>query len=178
MKLFVKFMIFILVLGLAGPFIMKGPDGRPLMDLRDFIPDFSSMKRKATGMINDVNNTVGDLSEGGSSEAIGDFGKTRVYRWQDENGQWQYSDTPPPSQNAEKLLINPNVNIVESTKIERQTASEEVDTQETDAKQPGIELPLPMTVSPSEARKLIDDAKAINDLAEKRTEALEAIVGQ
>ncbi len=168
-------MIFILVLGLAGPFIMKGPDGRPLMTWQDLMPDFSSMKRKASGVLSDVNETVGGLSGSSSeSENPGDFGKTRVYRWQDANGNWQYSDTPPPSQSAETLLINPDVNIVQSTELPKDPEPEE---KETDAKGSGIGVPLPMTVSPGEARQLIEDAKGINDLMQKRQETLDAING-
>ncbi|MGH1470429.1 MAG: DUF4124 domain-containing protein [Cellvibrionaceae bacterium] len=175
MKLFIKFIIFILVLGLAGPFIMKGPDGRPLMTLDEIIPDFSSMKRKATGMINDVNNTVGDLSGDGE---LSDFGKTQVYRWKDENGHWQFSDTPPPaSQAAEKLLINPDVNIVQATELPKEQKEETPSEEETDADESSIGVPLPMTVSPVEARQLIDDAKGIGDLMQKRTEALNNITG-
>jgi len=168
-------MIFILILGLAGPFIMKGADGRPLMKWQDLIPDFSSMKRKVSGMLSDVNDTVGGLSgDSNDTEEISDFGKTKVYRWQDENGRWQYSDTPPPSQATETLLINPDVNIVQSTELPKDPEPEE---QETDAKGSGIGVPLPMTVSPGDARQLIKDAKGINDLMQKRQETLDAING-
>ncbi len=167
-------MIFVLVLGLAGPFIMKGPDGRPLMELDDLIPDFSSMKRKASGVLSDVNDTVGALSGDNGGEPS-EFGKTRVYRWKDEKGRWQYSDTPPASQESEKLLINPDVNIVQATELPE--APEPEEEKETDAKDSGIGLPLPMTVSPGEARQLIDDAKGIGELMQQRTEALNAING-
>ena len=46
MKLFVKFMLFIVVAALAAPFVLKGPDGRPLMSLDKLrlptvsLPDF------------------------------------------------------------------------------------------------------------------------------------------
>ena len=74
MKLFSKLMLLLLVVGIAGLFFLKKPNGSPWLDWRDFIPNqvTQALKKPAP----------------------------TLYRWQDEKGQWQYGDTPPEDQQA------------------------------------------------------------------------------
>lgn len=107
MKLFIKLVSFILVLGLSGPFFLRGPDGRPWLDYREFLPDFAALSRKARNLAVEVKELGGPASDQKSSiqtsdkpaalltegqEATGEG----LYRWQDDNGQWHFSDQPPP----------------------------------------------------------------------------------
>ncbi len=182
MKIFIKFMIFIVVLGLAGPFIMKGPDGLPLMDYRDFIPDFSSAKSSMQrwwgnvgAQVSSANDAAQSDQNGSDDDGIDKWGKTRVYQWQDENGVWQYTDRPPTGIETKTLWLNPNENIVLSP---AQPVSEVADDEDSDAQDPGFELPLPFTVSPAEVPQLIEDAKGVKELMEKRNEMLESVSGK
>ena len=74
MKLFSKLIVLLLVVGIAGLFFLKKPNGSPWLDWRDFVPNqiTQAMKKPAP----------------------------TLYRWQDEKGQWQYGDAPPENQQA------------------------------------------------------------------------------
>ncbi len=84
MPLFYKLIILGLIGALAAPFIIKKPDGTPMMTLKQFMPD-------TTRSINKLKN---------ASKA-----DTQLYRWKDAKGHWQYSDTPQDSQSAEKFKV-------------------------------------------------------------------------
>lgn len=182
MKIFIKFIIFVLVLGLAGPFIMRGPDGKPLMDYRKFVPNLSSVKTSIGRLWSDIgakvssdHNSFDSGSDSESANGVETWGKTRVFQWQDDDGVWQYTDKPPVGISSETIWLNPNENIVLSM---GDPVSEIADEEDSDAQAPGFELPLPLTVSPAEVPKLIEDAKNVKELMEARNEMLESISGE
>ncbi len=80
MNLFIKLLLLSLVLAVAAPLFLKGPNGKPLMSISDLTPSLPELKE---GIEN-------------GTEALGP-GKTKIYKWKDENGQWQLSDSPPMS---------------------------------------------------------------------------------
>ena len=70
MKIFIKFLMFVVVLGVAGLFFIKNPEGKPWLQIDYFIPDVEPI-------INTWNNLKqGDLA--GAPKTI--TGKTQVYR--------------------------------------------------------------------------------------------------
>lgn len=103
MKLFVKLMILVLILAMAGPFFLRGPDGRPLMQVSDITQKFKSWMS--------------------STKAAPSGGEVRVHKWQDENGQWHYSDEAPQT-DSETISIDPNTNVIQSTPVRRPVAEE------------------------------------------------------
>jgi hypothetical protein len=99
MKLFLKLLALVLVLGLSGPFFLRGPDGQPWLDYRDFVPNLSAMGRKARTMaenITDNEPTVQPLTAPASGEqSSSQDGDDGLYRWRDADGQWHFSDQVP-----------------------------------------------------------------------------------
>ena len=169
MKLFVRLMIFIVVLGLAGPFIMKGPDGRPLMTVDDLGGgglSWDSLSYKAKALWADLTGSVSNVTDTQSEQS------TTVYKWRDSEGNWQFSDRPNPTGSSETVVVDANVNIIKSTPVperKKETSS--------DAQSPQIGVPLPMTIAPDKVSKLMKDAKQVQELMNKRNEALEGLSG-
>jgi len=178
MKIFIKLLCFVVILGLVGPFIMRAPNGQPYMDYRKLIPSLSgaqnSMKRWWNN--DDAEHQSAEEKIQSNETSTNSWGKTRIYRWQDENGVWQYTDKPPTNVNVETLWLNPNENIVASQPVS--TVSEIAETEANAAKQPGFELPLPLTVAPSEVPQLFEDAQQLRELMQQRNEKLESISGE
>lgn len=193
MKLFVKFMMFMLVLALAGPFVMRGPDGKPLMSLKDLsIPDFSlpgTAPEELSGKEPEA--WIGwskDASEPkkpkvyvidpNSQEPV--VAKAGVfYRWKDKDGVWQFSNLPNPGTPNIVVETDPNANVLQSLssdKIDkalgRAVAMETPEGDEAEDEDKGPDIPLPTTIPITEVPELINQAKAVQDLMNKRTEML------
>lgn len=77
MKLFYILMMLVLIAALLGPFFIQGPDGAPLM-------------------------TVDEVIDDNTPEVM----KNRdVYRWQDAEGRWHFSDDPNVATAGDAQLI-------------------------------------------------------------------------
>lgn len=121
MKKFTKMLIFIVVLlGLALPMFLKGPNGKPIMSLSDWVP---TVDQQALDM-DKLSNSLEQLTSGGAagespfaaSQTAGEApakvvaakaaSGSRMYKWQDEKGRWHFSSERPPQhiQAAEEEL--------------------------------------------------------------------------
>lgn len=91
MKLIRKLMVLALVGGIVGLFFFKTPNGKPVIDWKDFIPDqiTETMKKPAP----------------------------TLYRWKDDKGNWQYSDTPPEDQTANVVTNSTPVNTMKTIEL-------------------------------------------------------------
>ena len=102
-----KFTHKLILLALGGamvaPMYIKGPNGKPLMTLEDWIP------KDAVALV--------DSTTEAASEAVSTSGKQIFYKWKDQNGVWQMTFEPPkgidPSQ-IEERIIYANANIMKS----------------------------------------------------------------
>ncbi len=142
MKLFVKLLVLLLIAAMAGPFFIKGPDGRPIMS-------WSDVKQK-----------FGNWSGSGGSTKPGS--PVEVHRWQDEDGQWHYSDEAP-GQDSEVITVDPNVNVIQSTPVTKTPATKSV--------QPDPE-PEPAVSEPPSVFNAIDETNQVKEELEQRNEAL------
>lgn len=151
-KLFVKLMLLLVVLALAGPFFLHGPDGRPLLTLADLkLPKFDLPKLQDAAPAGDT--PAADpqqwiqWSDRTVSSAFNPDRLTReqlalldikaqdniFYRWQDANGVWQFSTLP--NRNTLNLVVrtDPNANVLQSMnqeEIDRAFGRQSANTQE------------------------------------------------
>lgn len=94
MKIFIKLLLLALVGALAAPFFLKGPNGLPLLNYKDFIPTTDS-----------VINSVTPKTE------------TQLYKWKDAKGHWQFGDTPPEGSLAEKMQVKTQINEMKTIEL-------------------------------------------------------------
>lgn len=74
--------------------IMPGPDGKPLMSWRDWLPAGGNLEK----LQNSLREAAAVIEPGSQqSSAAGLFEEKRLYQWQDAQGQWHFSDTPNPA---------------------------------------------------------------------------------
>ncbi|MEL6870447.1 MAG: DUF4124 domain-containing protein [Pseudomonadota bacterium] len=161
MKLFVKFLIVVVLLALAGPFFLKGPDGLPLWRWQDAVAKFNHWRSGA------VSNTVGVV--------IPEAGSVKVYRWQDEAGQWHFSNEPPANQNADVLLINPATNVVQAAKPREPEEEAPVEDPADDIPESAHISPILPLPDPETTQQLLQDVRELQDLAEQRKAAMDNI---
>lgn len=95
----------------------------------------------------------------GFSNAVTDE-KISVYKWRDENGVMQFSNTPPAGGAvAEQVVLKPNNNIVQAVKIpQKEAVAEEVNSS----------APNPYSIQGM--KKVMDDAKGVEQLLQNRHE--------
>ena len=113
-------MLLLLIAGAAGVFLLPLKEGKPLFDWREIkgpeMPDMAAVKELSDDLGLDQ---LGDRVNGGSDDAYVPPAKVKVYRWQDADGNWQFSNEPPPTgvQFAEQN-INPNTNVIRSIPVD------------------------------------------------------------
>ncbi|MEM6639815.1 MAG: DUF4124 domain-containing protein [Pseudomonadota bacterium] len=159
LKRYVRFLVLILVLALAGPFFLKGPDGRPMMTTDDVRLSAararSSLKASWRRLRGDVGQALGNENAG----------KVEMHRWQDVDGQWHYGDSPPEGVVSETIYIDPDVSRMDPIPLDRRSRP---------APSRPLEGPAVIgpVVNPLRAKEILDEVTNVRDEAESRNEAL------
>ena len=162
MKLYVRFLAFVLVLGVVGLFVLKRPDGSPWLDYKAMMPDWQSMKYQVESSVTEMTQEAAKIS--GSENT----GEVKVYRWKGPDGAWVFSDSPPVQGDVDEVWVDPNQNLIQGIDLSK---PDTVDAETQEAASPS--LPLPMTVAPGQVKKLMEDARGVQDLMDQRQQALE-----
>lgn len=131
-KLFVKLMLLLVVLALAGPFVLRGPDGRPFITLDDLkLPSFKLPQLEKSdppaAATTDPQQWI-QWADKVTGKTINPNVLTReqlallkieqqdniFYRWQDANGVWQFSNLPNRNTLNHVVRTNPDANVLQS----------------------------------------------------------------
>ncbi len=153
MSLIYKLIILALIGALASPFFIKKPDGTPLLTLKQIMRQADSSTAKL-----------------GSSSS----NQTKLYRYKDDKGRWQYTDRPPESQAAEKVTLNKPITSLKTITLpegfgEPKEAEQRFDpTEDTGAR-------LPITTAPlNKVPEMLDQIEGIQEKFDARQSALDA----
>jgi hypothetical protein len=102
----IKMLLLLLVMALILPLWLKGPDGKPLME----IDEWTTLPAEIAGSASELVDKLGLASVLPADDAVSNPAAApsgQYYRWQDAEGQWHFSDQPPeqpePTLVAEKL---------------------------------------------------------------------------
>jgi hypothetical protein len=142
----IKAMILILVAAFAGLFFVKGPNGEVILTLDDFKPDVPKIEAAQT--------------------------PAKVYRWQDENGIWQFSNQPVDENQGEVIELDGNINTmpaVNATPLNKNSV----------AKKPaGMNIPSGFTTVPSEqVEEMMNTVNNLQDTVDSRKEEMDKLTG-
>ncbi|MEL6209511.1 MAG: DUF4124 domain-containing protein [Pseudomonadota bacterium] len=148
-------MMLVLVLAIAGPFFLKGPDGRPMMTMDDVR---GTMARTGSSFKTQWRRLRGDVGQ-----ALGDenAGKVQMHRWKDASGQWHYGDEVPDGVVSETIYIDPDASRMDPIEIRPR---------QRESSGPGLEGPV---VNPLRAKEILDDVTNARDQANERQEQLQ-----
>jgi hypothetical protein len=160
MKLYLKFILFLLIVAVAGLFFLKGSDGRPLLTIDKIkmhgisLPSIDPLKHMADKTKNFLNPSKASKDRASDKSAQ----TVTVYRWKDKNGTWNYSNIA--NGHSEAVQIRPYENVVPDPKpAERGKQQKNMDKECTMGS--AASLPSPLSVPVSEIPKLIRDAKGL-----------------
>lgn len=162
MKLFVKLMLFVVILALAGPFFIKGPNGQPMWQVSEvrnsIVLGWDRLQRRFAGTVD------------GAKQLPGMDSSVTVHRWQDETGQWHYTQNAPEGIVSDTLLIDPQTNLISLP------ALPEPPPVEPEANAPAAPTPVQGPIpSIEQTRQLIEDAQALQGQVDKRDQKLREI---
>ena len=133
-------MIVIVVLACLGLLVIKGPDGKPLMSFDEF---FSSPKPSV-------------------AEQNRKIEPTKVYKWQDEKGVWQFSNTPVNDSKAEVVMLDGQINTMDAYVAPRQE-------KKTTSTNPFAALPSGLTtVSPDKIGEMMESVNNLQETVDQR----------
>ena len=156
----IKLLILIVILACIGPFFIKGPDGQPLATLEDWKMDLPDSPM--------------DLLPDSAQESVPDVPEvtevTEVYRWQDENGVWQFSNNPNDAPGAEVMALDGKINIIESAQLPPTSSP---DTR----KSIPSSIPSVATVAPGQAAELMETVTNLQDTIDQRKADMDTISG-
>jgi hypothetical protein len=97
-------MVGLLIIACIAPLFIKGPGGEPVMTLNDWKIDVPHQ----------VKDLVGSLTRGAKkSPPVEEQQPMQVYKWQDDEGLWHFSNAPPNLEIAEEIEIS-DVNLMEA----------------------------------------------------------------
>ena len=88
----IKVMILALIAAFVGLFLVDGPSGEPILKLADLKPE-----------------TPQRVSTPGEP--------TRVYKWKDENGIWQFSGEPVEGKDVEVMELDGKINTLPAVPV-------------------------------------------------------------
>lgn len=169
MKIRHKMMLLALLGLLAAPTFIVGPSGKPLMSLNDWMPDNVSLNGVRNKLSNMWNKSGAKL-QGGTSTGFG-MKTPRLYKWQDAQGRWQFSNEPPPAAAGDVLVqdMPQMANIMQPVEVRERGQADSGNGGS------GFKLAFPTSVPVTDIPKLIDDAKNLQKTADLRKAALDNI---
>ncbi len=104
---------------------------------------------------------------------------TTVYKWQDDSGQWHYSDAPPTdARTHETLEVSSQTNIIQSTPVpeeKNQTAAQ--DGKPKPEKDQAGDKNQEDLFSLDRIQNILQETREVRDLMESRNRELEEITG-
>ncbi|MEM1145456.1 MAG: DUF4124 domain-containing protein [Pseudomonadota bacterium] len=156
-----KLLIAILLVACVAPMIIKGPDGEPIMTLDDWKPDVPATVDELKQQVMATGKEV--MPE----KAASVYGT--VYRWQDENGAWHFSDQAPPDSNAELIEIS-DANLVDALEVPQKQAPSSVESNTSPlSRMPG------MTVSPKQLKETMENLEQLQGKIDERQKVIDAV---
>lgn len=166
-KYFSYILVMVMFIGVGSLFVLKRPDGKPWLSLQ-------AIAEKAQGATDNVfkdaqsklNKSVQNVT-GSSADASGGT----IYKWQDANGNWVYSDQPNTKGKSQTHTLDTSkvtIMAAEDTAILKELATQKahIDTK----------LKTPSALSPSEIKQLMKDAKNIQKLMDERTKKIDKAI--
>ncbi|WP_105169377.1 DUF4124 domain-containing protein [Pseudoalteromonas sp. T1lg23B] len=170
MKYFSYMLVMIMLIGLGSLFVLKRPDGKPWLSLSSIT---QKTKESTSNVFDDAKSTLNNsLKHIASSSTKTPSGS--IYKWQDANGNWVYSDQPNPNGHSQ-------THVLDTSKVTIMAAEDTAILKDLAAQKAQIEakLKVPSALNPSDVKQLMLDAQNIQKLMDERTKKIDqAIEGQ
>jgi hypothetical protein len=161
LKYFLGSMVVLAILACIAPFFLKGPGNTALITPdRIKLPDKKLPGRKNVDTrLNTPKTTASRLKD-----------QVIIYRWQDKDGTWHFTDYPNPDGPSQVIHVSPDPPSQKDSKPTLEEIHKEV-VGDHDALSEDLAFPL----TPSNVKKLKEEAEKLKKELEKRYEELNAL---
>ena len=155
----IKLIVGLLIIACIAPLFIRGSDGEPLMTLDDWKIEFPVQLKELIGSLRDgVKKTEPD----------GEVQRLAVFKWQDDEGQWHFSNAPPNPDLAIEVEIGA-VNLVEAYMSPAVTSK---NNESPVGQGTGMSSGTP---SPAQVQEMMDTVDQYKQSINQRKEALDAL---
>ena len=208
MKLFIKLIIFLVLFAFVGPYLLMGPDGMTkfrditsmVIDKMDFsmpstedlTPDIDLNSTSAAPMIEwakEKLETPKQLTKEQLAALTIEAKEHIFYRWQDNNGVWQFSNLPNRNTLNYVVRTDPNANLLQGMTEEQidialgryvPDMSNSITENNPFANGEGLEneMPIPTTVPMAQIPQLIDQAKDVQRIMDERVKNMDKMLSR
>ena len=186
MNIFYKLLILCMIAATSGLFVLKGPNGKPFLSYKDFIPDISKQVAQAKEIAAKTPMGQAQAMESSEQATTAVLKKNNFYKWKDAYGTWQFSEEAPKGSQFSIVTVDPKANIIKSmSKKEINKTLRGDDGEQTDglsAKKPSLlgdeelsAVPGLTTVPVTKIPQIVDAAKQVQTLSNQRTQAIDAL---
>ena len=166
MKNFIYLLSCILILAIAGLFVLKNPSGKAWLTTNDLLPNTVLVEQKVKSITEQVLAAYDNLSITENSQKS----ELKIYRWKDSSGNWHYSDTPQLSGNSEEVQFDANdITVLPAFEAaENKTINTNVNNSVNNSVNTRANTAAPNT--PNKIVNLYQDAKSVQKLMDNRAE--------
>ncbi|MBB1367949.1 DUF4124 domain-containing protein [Pseudoalteromonas sp. SR44-5] len=173
MKYFAYLAIMVLLISVAALFYLQRPDGQTWLTSDGISSKSNQLTEQMVELSSDTFAIAAKLVSETSQKVVesitdeSSVATTVIYKWQDQQGQWHYSDQPNPNGTSEKVILDPRDITV--------TAAEDTSILKGTSKTTNMSL-MPNSSSvydPAVMKKLFEDAEQVKEQLEHRTKSLD-----
>jgi len=163
----IKLLLPLLVIVFVVPTILPGPNGRPVMTWKDWLPNAASVQHLHGTLLSAWSRVAGGIEKTTGLDVAPE--PAHIYKWKDANGNWHFTDRADKADSSathERLpaTVNSMAPPPPSASSEQTTST---------PSQHSFPLPLPTTVPVDKIPQLIDDAKNLQKISDDRAKQLD-----
>tara|TARA_R110000822_G_scaffold8688_6_gene34085 strand:+ start:639 stop:1142 length:504 start_codon:yes stop_codon:yes gene_type:complete len=166
MKYFTYLAVSVMIIAVISLFYLKKPNGETWLSTSVVINESQQIKDKIISFTsNTFEQAVSSVSNTPSTT------RSKIFKWQDQQGQWHFSDTPHPNGKSVEVKLDPkdiNVVVAQDTAI-LSGSSKSSAVNSTSA--------TPTVYDPVSIKKVFDDAEKAKQKLEQRTKQLNDLNG-
>ncbi|MBH0072313.1 DUF4124 domain-containing protein [Pseudoalteromonas sp. NZS127] len=161
MKYFTYLAVSVMIIAVISLFYLKKPNGETWLSTSVVSNQSQQIKDKIISLTsNTFEQAVNSVSNTSSTT------RSKIFKWQDQQGQWHFSDTPHPNGKSVEVKLDPkdiNVVVAQDTAI-LSGSSKSSAVSSTSA--------TPTVYDPVSIKKVFDDAEKAKQKLEQRTKQL------
>ncbi len=181
----IRLMIVLLLIAVIAPLFIKDPNGKSLMSLSDWQFDLPTSLQQMADKLKaaPVSESTSEWSGVGARQPSTSQIKT-VYKWQDEDGVWQFSDSPPAAGHAETMTLDGKINTMAALQDQKRVGQKregQESPRSVTADGPAAERPETslqgLSVSPESVQEMINTVGNLQQTIDQRKADMDKVTG-